>query len=198
MTTHFKGALDPRDYNMPPPPPPPTPPPRSLGSSSNSSNNSSNYNNNNNNNYNKSLSIAAKVFEPIAPAVKEIHTRQQQQQYSSSSFREEDVSGKRDVIHHHQHHHHHQQQRIVDMPLDAMNMMMSIEEKVAADAFVDVYDDQYLTSNSNEDEEDCFDDDDDDDASDVEHGCFDDSLPMYSTSDLSTSRTTISSQYVLY
>lgn len=180
MTTHFKGTSNPRDYNMSPPPPPTLPPSRIQGGSSI-------------NNSVKSLSIAAKVFEPIAPHVRELpQTKMQQHHYQQhSSFRDdEEECSKIDV-----------QQRIVDIiPLDSMSM--SVEEKVAVDAFVDVYDDdQYLISH----EEDSFDEDDnyDDDASDVEHGCFDDSMhsqpmSMYSTSVLSVSNNTHSSPYELY
>jgi len=181
-TTHFKGTSNPpsnpRDYSIPPPPPLPTlPHPSRIQGSSSSINNS------------KSLSITAKVFEPIAPHVRELpQTRMQQQHQHHSSFRDDEFS-KMDV-----------QQRIVDIPLDSMSL--SVEEKVAADAFVDVYDndDQYLISH----EEESFDEDDDDDPSDVEHGCFDDSMhsqpmSMYSTSVLfSVSNNTHSSQYELY
>ena len=180
-TTHFKGASNPpsnpRDYSIPPPPPPPPlptlPHPSRIQGSSSSINNS------------KSLSITAKVFEPIVPHVRELPQTRMQQHHSS--FRDDEFS-KIDV-----------QQRIVDIPLDSMSL--SVEEKVAADAFVDVYDndDQYLISH----DEDSFDDD-EDDPNDVEHGCFDDSMhsqPMskYSTSVLfSVSNNTHSSQYELY
>jgi hypothetical protein len=141
------------------------------------------------------LSITAKVFEPFAPHVRELpQTRPHHQQQQHLSFRDEELS-KIDV-----------HQRIVDIPLDSMSL--SVEEQVTADAFVDVYDndDQYLMSHEEDsyDEED--DDDDnynDDDASDVEHGCFDDSMhsqpmSMYSTSVLTVSNNTHSSQYELY
>ena len=185
-TTHFKGTPpnpppNPRDYSIPPPPPLPTlPHPSRIQGSSSSSSSSSSINNS------KSLSIAAKVFEPIASHVRELPQTRMHHHQQHSSFRDEEFC-KIDV-----------QQRIVDIPLDSMSL--SVEEKVAADAFVDVYDnddDQYLISH----EEDSFDDD---DASDVEHGCFDDSMhsqpmSMYSTSVLlSVSNNTHSSHYELY